>query len=194
MNDANYSVDAPKNAFTLLTNVKKPDAIPAQYLELFKHEYADGDSSYLDILNKVEFGEEKPDEELYKEVITKLAKVKPGNLPPKEDIESIPAEALVDHKKSTEFEDFEDFSEEEDFAMEVERFLKLVIASVYRPGVTRLEPTPSADNNYLFDDDKDEFTGSFYDDDLHFYFSIFDRDGTWSISYKPDKATQDKLM
>lgn len=82
-----------------------------------------------------------------------------------------------------------EFSEEE---LTEEDFFKHAIGTVYPDGVVSIFPKPSAENNYLLNQDTGNFEGYFFDGDRIMNFEIFeDGNSNFSVSYKLEKAPEE---
>lgn len=189
LSDQYYKDTARKSSELLFDCVKeKTDTIPLTYLDPFDHEYSEGISeSYLDQIDKLDFGNVKYNEEVRDQIIDKLIEVQYGELPPKEDIEAILVEEILyGSDGDVDFDEFDEleYAEGDDFANGVSKFLKTVISSIYTPGVTSLDPEPSEDNNFLANDDVTAFTGVFKDNERTFNFKLAKEGKTWALSYK----------
>ena len=184
-------------------------AFPKSYLENLRHEYADGQLSMLELIDRVDLGPDAIYDD-YCEVVEALLRVDSAHWPDPNAVVSIPANHLqYEIKSDFDFSEF-DFEEEvieektevvtapgqpgpDPLSEKMELFFKKVIASVYLDGVTSVTDTqgnpPNEANNYLMSDDGKEFTGVFYDSpptgkDKQFPFTISEKEGgKWMISY-----------
>lgn len=192
--DSKFQSDARRAANILWESTNgNLSSIPYEYLEHLSHRYLDGDVSLLTELGKVTFSEE-PSYEEFSEVVEKLIKVKEEEWPSTSSILEVQADKLLDSP-----EVFEDFTETFDFSAKgsmsdkVELFLKKVISSVYRDGVTSVTDKngnpPNAQNKYLASADGSGFEGIFYDkadpaNEKEFPFVIREKkDGNYEIQY-----------
>jgi hypothetical protein len=155
-------------------------AFPSSYLENLRHEFADGRVSMMELIDRVDLGPEATYDD-YVEVVDMLMAMDPDRFanPPEEIVEIQPSQLLYEFEPDFDFSEF-DFAEEveeevavaeqpeqDPFSDKMELFLKKVIASVYRDGVTSVTDIqgnpPNAANNYLLSDDGKSFSGIFYD-------------------------------
>jgi hypothetical protein len=156
---------------------------PQSYLENLRHEYSDGKVSMLDLIDRVNLGPDATYEE-YCEVVDLLLYTDPAQFSDRNSIVEIQPSHLQFEIEDPEFDFSEfDFAEEvieeetvveeptgqqdDPLSEKMELFLKKVIASVYRDGVTDVTDAegnpPTAANNYLLSDDGKSFSGIFYD-------------------------------
>jgi hypothetical protein len=156
---------------------------PQSYLENLRHEYSDGKVSMLDLIDRVNLGPDATYEE-YCEVVDLLLYADPAQFSDRNSIVEIQPSHLQFEIEDPEFDFSEfDFAEEvieaetvveeptgqqdDPLSEKMELFLKKVIASVYRDGVTDVTDAegnpPTAANNYLLSDDGKSFSGIFYD-------------------------------
>jgi len=156
---------------------------PQSYLENLRHEYSDGKVSMLDLIDRVDLGPDATYEE-YCEVVDLLLYADPAQFSDRNSIVEIQPSHLQFEIEDPEFDFSEfDFAEEvieaetvveeptgqqdDPLSEKMELFLKKVIASVYRDGVTDVTDAegnpPTAANNYLLSDDGKSFSGIFYD-------------------------------
>jgi len=181
-------------------------SFPKSYLEELRHEFSDGKVSMLELIDRVDLGENATYDD-YCEVVDALLKVDPSEWPNPEHVVDVPKDLLLYELESdynfSEF-DFEEEIAEEEMPQEgapggdpmsdkIELFLKKVISSVYMDGVssvTDLEGNPpTLSNNYLLSEDGKQFSGIFYDaapgeDTRKFPFAISETaEGKWSIKY-----------
>jgi hypothetical protein len=167
-------------------------AFPQSYLETLRHDYADGKVSMLEFIDKVDLGPEATYDD-YCEVVESLLKADPGQFNSLNGIVELqPSHLQYELENDFDFSEF-DFAEEvaEQVSVEegpqgtaveesmvdaqpadplsdkMELFLKKVISSVYRDGVTAVTDSqgnpPNAANNYLLSADGSKFEGIFYD-------------------------------
>jgi hypothetical protein len=215
--DQHYSETAREIADLLweVTN-GDPSAFPRSYLENFRHNYEDGKVSMLELIDRVDLGPDATYED-YCEVVDLLMEVDPaefGN--PDSIVEIQPSHLSYELESDFDFSEFsfaEDIVEEEMVAEgpdgmvaegaiaeapdpmsdKMELFLKKVISSVYRDGVTAVTDKegnpPNQANNYLLSPDGSKFEGIFYDSPPNeqakkFPFVIVDKGGeNWAIQY-----------
>jgi hypothetical protein len=166
-------------------------AAPRSYLENLRHEYSEGTVSMLELMDRVDLGENATYDD-YCEVIDALLEVDPSQWPQPDSVLSVSKSALL-HEVEPEFSEFDelDFAEDDDMSDKMETFLKKVISSVYLDGVGNVTDTngdpPNEANNYLLSDDGKEFSGIFYGSTAQgkksFPFTITDKNGQWSIKY-----------
>jgi hypothetical protein len=203
--DQSFSEGARRVADLLWeTTGGNPSAIPPSYLETLRHEYADGKVSMLEFIDKVDLGPNATYDD-YCEAVELLLRVNPEDFPNPNAI----VEIQTDHLQY-ELEDDYDFSEfdfAEDMAApqgapagagdpmsnKMELFLKKVISSVYRDGVTNVTDAqgnpPNQANNYLLSQDGSKFEGIFYDSPPNaqakqFPFTITEKGpDQWAIQY-----------
>jgi hypothetical protein len=181
-NDRSFEEGARRVADLLWeTTGGNPSAFPQSYLENLRYEYADGKVSMLELIDRVDLGPDATYEN-YCEVVDLLMRVdseKFGN--PNAIVEIQPSQLQYEIEDPdfdfSEFDFAEEVIEEEAVAVQqpaadplsqkMELFLKKVISSVYRDGVTAVTDTqgnpPTAANNYLLSDDGKSFSGIFYD-------------------------------
>jgi len=209
--DQHFSEGARRVADFLWENAGKDlSAYPCSYLENLRHEYSDGKVSMLELIDRVDLGPDATYED-YCEVIDQLLYTdltKFPNVPATIEIQPSHLQFELDDPEF-DFSEF-DFAEEvvaEEEIMEepvstqvpdpmsakMEMFLKKVIASVYRDGVTEVTDVqgnpPTAANNYLLNEDGKSFSGIFYDSPPNeqakqFPFEISEKsDGVWQIKY-----------
>jgi hypothetical protein len=166
-------------------------AFPQSYLENLRYEFSDGKVSMLELIDRVDLGEDATYED-YCEVVDALMAVDPNLWPNPEDVVEIPSgHLLYEVEPDLDFSEF-DFAEEEvseemvaegpggevaeDMTVEeqtdplsqkMELFFKKVISSVYMDGVTNVTDLqgnpPNQANNYLMAPDGKSFAGIFYD-------------------------------
>lgn len=205
--DENYENSARRVADLLWeTTGGKPSEFPRSYLETLQHDYADGKVSMLELIDRVDLGDNATYEE-YCEVIDALMSVDPTDWPDPESVEQVHTSKLL-YNIDSEFDfsefDFADEVIEEETVVEegqpnadplsskMELFFKKVIASVYLDGVDSVTDAqgnpPTQANNYLMSDDGTEFKGIFYDNQgkeaKKFPFLIKEgQQGQWSIKY-----------
>ncbi len=196
--------DAYRVSMMLLTQQNlSPQEIPLSYAEIFNYTYNDGDVCMLNQLNKISFPNEYS-ERMVDNLVKYLLKVNPNDnaFSELDAIEEIPmATALeyIERDYAQEFAEYEDFAEAGLDSKRLSTFFKRVISTVYTPGVTALEEDPTPENGYLAtktDDNAKEvvqFKGAFFDGDDRFEFTIDKKGSKWSISYKPDSSTVQKL-
>jgi hypothetical protein len=193
--DASFSEGA-RRAADLLWETTKGDlsSIPQSYLENLRHEYSDGRVSMLELIDRVDLGPDATYED-YCEVVDLLLHVDSGRFTNPEGTVEIQPSQLMFELDDPDF-DFSEFDFEEEVMEEeavavgpkgavaegevaveqttpdplsekMELFLKKVIASVYRDGVTDVTDAqgnpPTAANNYLLSEDGKTFSGIFYD-------------------------------
>jgi len=151
---------------------------PQSYLENLRYEYSDGKVSMLDLIDRVDLGPDATYEE-YCEVVDLLIYTDPTQFPDRDSIVEIQPGHLQFEIEDPEFDFAEEIIEEETVMEEptglqadplsekMELFLKKIISSVYRDGVTDVTDVqgnpPTAANNYLLSDDGKSFSGIFYD-------------------------------
>ena len=167
-------------------------AAPRSYLENLRHEYAEGTVSMLELLDRVDLGEDATYDD-YVEVIDALLEVDSSRWPNPDSVLSVNKSSLL-HEVEPEFSEFDgvDFAEgDDDMSSKMETFLKKVISSVYLDGVSNVTDTngdpPNSNNNYLLSDDGKEFAGVFFGStakgEKSYPFTITDVNGKWSIKY-----------
>ncbi len=166
---------------------------PRSYLETLKHEYSDGKVSMLELMDRVDLGEDATYED-YCEVFDALLEVDPNRWPNPDSVLSVDKDSLL-YEIEPEFSEFDevDFAEgdDDDMSSKMETFLKKVISSVYLDGVSDVTDAsgdpPNEANNYLLSDDGKEFSGIFHGSTAQgkktFPFTITDNNGQWSIKY-----------
>jgi hypothetical protein len=165
---------------------------PLSYLENLRHEYSNGKVSMLELMDRVDLGQDATYED-YCEVFDALLEVDPDRWPNPESVLSVDKDSLL-YEIEPEFSEFDevDFAEgDEDMSSKMETFLKKVISSVYLDGVSEVTDTsgdpPNSSNNYLLSDDGKEFSGVFHGSTEKgkktFPFTITDNNGQWSIKY-----------
>ena len=162
---------------------------PQSYLETLKYEFSDGKVSMLELIDRVDLGPSATYED-YSQVFDALVYSEPSQWPDTDSIISVNPELLLNEADSFEFDEFE--YSEQDMSSKMETFLKKVIASVYKDGVSdvtdRAGDPPSEGNNYLLSDDGKQFSGVFFglsnkDGKQPFLFTITDNKGTWQVKY-----------
>ena len=185
-----------------------PSKFPVSYLETLRHDYSDGKVSMLELMDRIDLGENASYED-YCEVVDKLICVDSRSWPDPSSITEVQTSKLL-YEIEPEFDfsefDFADEVIEEEVAVEevpgqavdamsdkMETFLKKVISSVYLDGVTEVTDAegnpPNAQNNYLLSEDGKTFQGIFYDSPPNesakkFPFQITEgADNKWSIKY-----------
>lgn len=212
--------DGAKRVADLLWETTGGDlsSFPRSYLENLRHEYAEGTISMLEVIDRIDLGENATYED-YCEVVDLLMEVDPAEFGNPDNIVEIqPSHLLYELDSDFDFSEF-DFAEdvvEEEMVAEgpggmvaeeaiaeapapdpisdkMELFLKKVIASVYRDGVTAVTDKegnpPNAANRYLLSPDGSRFEGIFYDSPPNeqakkFPFVIMDQGGDkWAIQY-----------
>lgn len=167
-----------------------PSAFPPSYLETLRHEFEDGRVSMMEFIDKVDLGPDATYDD-YCEVVDLLLCVDPNKFNHGEGIVELQPDQLRYSLEEPEFDfsefDFEEIVEEgmvaegpqstveegaiveeqDPLSDKMELFLKKVISSVYRDGVTAVTDMegnpPNAANNYLLGDDGKSFAGIFYD-------------------------------
>ena len=186
-------------------------AFPPSYLETLRHEFEDGRISMMEVIDRVDLGEDATYDD-YCELVDRLIAVDPEEFPLPEDVVEIqPTQLLHCIEPDLDFSEFEnwDFAEEEiveeaavveegdapvdPFSEKMELFFRKVIASVYLDGVTDVTDAegnpPNQANNYLMAPDGKSFSGIFYDQLPNgkmkkFPFTISEgKDESWSIKY-----------
>ena len=190
--DENYKISA-KRVTDTLWEASKGDlsSIPDSYLKGLEFSYSDGKVSLLELLNKVSLA--KTTYEEFSEVVQSLIHTDPGSWPREDSILEIQSDKLLSTLED-EFEDFSefDFVQPKDMSEKMELFLKKVISSVYKDGVSAVtDPEgnpPNRGNRYLQGEDGESFSGVFYDkggeEEKRFNFTIsMLADGNWQIVY-----------
>lgn len=180
-----------------------PYKFPVSYLETLRHDYSDGKVSMLELMDRIDLGENATYED-YCEVVDKLICVDSSAWPNPSSITEVQISKLL-YEIEPEFNfsefDFADEVIEEEVAVgevdtmsdKMETFLKKVISSVYLDGVTEVTDVegnpPNSQNNYLLSEDGKTFQGIFYDSPPNesakkFPFQITEgADNQWSIKY-----------
>jgi hypothetical protein len=180
-----------------------PSKFPVSYLETLRHDYSDGKVSMLELMDRIDLGENATYED-YCEVVDKLICVDSSFWPNPSSITEVQTSKLL-YEIEPEFNfsefDFADEVIEEEVAVgevdtmsdKMETFLKKVISSVYLDGVTEVTDVegnpPNSQNNYLLSEDGKTFQGVFYDSPPNesskkFPFQITEgADNQWSIKY-----------
>jgi len=180
-----------------------PSKFPVSYLETLRHDYSDGKVSMLELMDRIDLGENATYED-YCEVVDKLICVDSSAWPNPSSITEVQTSKLL-YEIEPEFNfsefDFADEVIEEEVAVEevdtmsdkMETFLKKVISSVYLDGVTEVTDVegnpPNSQNNYLLSEDGKTFQGIFYDSPPNqsvkkFPFQITEGAGNkWTIKY-----------
>ena len=186
--------DGAKRVTDLLWETAGGDlaSFPKSYLENLRHEYAEGNVSMLELIDRVNLGPDATYED-YCEVVDALMEVNPDEWPSPDAVVEVPASRLqFEIEPEVDFSEFdfadelieeeaiaespnETVAEEEVIAEQtpdplsekMELFFKKVISSAYLDGVTAVTDQegnpPSSANNYLMSDDGKQFTGIFYD-------------------------------
>jgi hypothetical protein len=179
--DASFSEGARRVADFLWENTRGDlSSIPSSYLENLRHDYSDGKVSMLELIDRVDLGPDATYED-YCEVVDLLLYTDSTRFSDPSSIVEVQPDHLVFELDDPDFDfsefDFEEEAVEETVAVEettpdplsqkMELFLKKVIASVYRDGVTDVTDVqgnpPTAANNYLLSEDGKSFSGIFYD-------------------------------
>lgn len=196
--DSSFEQNARKVADLLWeTTQGDPSKFPASYVETLKHEYSDGKISMLELIDRVDLGEDATYED-YCEVVEKLMRVDGDSWPDSSAVTEIQASKLLyEIEPEVDFSEF-DFADEvideavDAMSAKMELFFKKVIASVYLDGVDSVTDAqgnpPTESNNYLMSDDGKSFSGIFYDEQgekaKKFPFQIVEAgSGKWSIRY-----------
>ena len=186
--------DGAKRVTDLLWETAGSDlaSFPKSYLENLRHEYAEGNVSMLELIDRVNLGPDATYED-YCEVVDALMEVNPDEWPSPDAVVEVPASRLqFEIEPEVDFSEFdfadelieeeaiaespnETVAEEEVIAEQtpdplsekMELFFKKVISSAYLDGVTAVTDQegnpPTSANNYLMSDDGKQFTGIFYD-------------------------------
>ena len=186
--------DGAKRVTDLLWETTGGDlaSFPKSYLENLRHEYAEGNVSMLELIDRVNLGPDATYED-YCEVVDALMEVNPDEWPSPDAVVEVPASRLqFEIEPEVDFSEFdfadelieeeavvespnETVAEEEVIAEQtpdplsekMELFFKKVISSAYLDGVTAVTDQegnpPTSANNYLMSDDGKQFTGIFYD-------------------------------
>ncbi len=192
-------------------------SIPPSYLETLRHDYSDGKVSMLEFIDRVDLGPDATYED-YREVVDLLLCADPDQFPGRDTIVEIQPSHLQFELDDPDFDFSEfDFTEEgmavaetpnggvieggmtmgqpsaDPLSDKMELFLKKIISSVYRDGVTDVTDLegnpPTAANNYLLSEDGKSFSGIFYDSPpgeqaKKYPFQIMDKgDNQWAIKY-----------
>lgn len=191
--DKSFSEGARRVADLLWDSGANFSEFPQPYLENLRHEFANGEVSMLELIDRIDLGPEATYEE-YCEVVESLMKVHPTQWPEPGSVLQVQSSKL-NYEIEQDFSEFEEFDFAElpgDMSEKMETFLKKVIASVYLDGVTEVTDAqgnpPNEANNYLLSDDGKEFSGIFYDaggpQTKKFNFSITEKsEGNWMIKY-----------
>jgi hypothetical protein len=169
-----------------------PDRIPEHYAEHLRHDYVDGTVSLVSLLNRFEHHEFVEDYE-FDEALELLGRVRPQDWPDIEDIQSVSIKDLLNNEDDEEFEFAEDnFGTAE----KIEKGLSRVIESVLGEKVDNVRGKggdyPSADNNFLQEDDG-TFSGTFNHGDHKFNFEIFPDESGWTVTYRLSSESMDSL-
>lgn len=186
--------DGAKRVTDLLWETAGGDlaSFPKSYLENLRHEYAEGNVSMLELIDRVNLGPDATYED-YCEVVDALMEVNPDEWPSPDAVVEVPASRLqFEIEPEVDFSEFDfadELIEEEDvvespnetvaeeeviaeqtpdpLSEKMELFFKKVISSAYLDGVTAVTDQegnpPTSANNYLMSDDGKQFTGIFYD-------------------------------
>ena len=186
--------DGAKRVTDLLWETAGGDlaSFPKSYLENLRHEYAEGNVSMLELIDRVNLGPDATYED-YCEVVDALMEVNPDEWPSPDAVVEVPASRLqFEIEPEVDFSEFDfadELIEEEDvvespnetvaeeeviaeqtpdpLSEKMELFFKKVICSAYLDGVTAVTDQegnpPTSANNYLMSDDGKQFTGIFYD-------------------------------
>jgi len=190
-------------------------SFPKSYLETLRHEFSEGKVSMLELIDRVDLGPEASYDD-YCEIVDALMSVDPEAWPDPESVVEVPAgrlqfeiepdldfsefnfEEVMEEEAGMEGPEGEEVVEEEvtvsdPLSEKMELFLRKVIASVYRDGVTEVTDNegnpPNQANNYLMSDDGKQFAGIFYDTPPNaqakkFPFVISEAgSGKWNIQY-----------
>lgn len=187
--------DGAKRVADLLWETTGGDlsSFPRSYLENLRHEYAEGNVSMLELIDRVDLGPDATYED-YCEVVEILLEKDPGLWPEDLDdvVEVVPSHLRYEIEADYDFSEF-DFADEvigeevvesgpqgtmveegvaetqtpDPLSEKMELFFKKVISSVYLDGVTEVTDAqgnpPTSANNYLMAPDGKSFSGIFYD-------------------------------
>lgn len=187
--------DGAKRVADLLWETTGGDlsAFPRSYLENLRHEYAEGTVSMLEVIDRIDLGEDATYDD-YCEVVEALLERDPSLWPENLDdiVEVVPSHLLYEIEPEFDFSEF-DFADEiveeevaetgpkgttveagvaeeqtaDPLSEKMELFFKKVISSVYLDGVTSVTDAqgnpPTSANNYLMAPDGKSFSGIFYD-------------------------------
>jgi hypothetical protein len=187
--------DGAKRVTDLLWETTGGDlsSFPKSYLENLRHEYAEGNVSMLELIDRVDLGPNATYED-YCEIVEFLLEKDPNLWPENLDdvIEVIPSHLRYEVEPDYDFSEF-DFADEvieesavaegpkgavagesvtaeqapDPLSEKMEMFFKKVISSVYLDGVTEVTDAqgnpPTSANNYLMAPDGKSFSGVFYD-------------------------------
>lgn len=188
--------EAAVKAAEVLWNACRGDLskIPQSYMDNMGFSYSEGSVSLLNLLNRVSLSEGTFEE--FSEVVKRLSITNPSEWPNSDSILEIQSEKLLSNEaEELEFSEvLYDFSSGKgDMSEKMERFLKKVISSVYRDGVTSVTDLegnpPNKANRYLQGENGDSFSGIFYDsqgdgEEKSFKFVISKtNDDNWQIVY-----------
>jgi hypothetical protein len=187
--------DGAKRATDLLWETTGGDlaSFPKSYLENLRHEYAEGNVSMLELIDRVDLGPDATYED-YCEIVESLLERDPNLWPENLDdvVEVVPSHLRHEIEPDYDFSEF-DFADEvieestiaegpegavvdegvaaervpDPLSEKMEMFFKKVISSVYLDGVTEVTDAqgnpPTSANNYLMAPDGKSFSGVFYD-------------------------------
>jgi hypothetical protein len=165
--------------------------IPTWYLANLRHEYDDGRISMAELFDRVDLGPDATYEE-YRETFDALLCCDRTTFPDPDSVIEVKTDRLF-HREAQDFAETFDFSEDEDLSYKVESFLKKVLASAYKEGISDVSDKdghpPNLGNNYLLSEDGSTFSGIFYDTDpstgksKNFPFTISQNGESWEIAY-----------
>ena len=187
--DQNYAATAARVADTLWEACNgDPSAIPSYYLDQLAYEYSDGRESLLPALDRLTNDGQQITYEEFSEAVSTLIKGSSSYGP--DDVTEVPVGKIVSEPEPLDFSEFDalDYAEG-DMGAKIGKFLSKVISSIYTDGVTRVTDRngkpPSAENNYLLNEDGTEFSGLFFDAPgrKKFPFKLVDNNGNWSLRY-----------
>jgi hypothetical protein len=162
-----------------------PESIPSDYCRHLSHDYIDSSISLGHLLNRVENYSELEDFEI-EEAIEMLGKVRPGDWPNLEDIQSIDIQELL-HIYDEDASGFDFVEDNLSTAERVEKVLIEVISSVFGDRVSTIRSEkgyyPNSKNSFLQEDDG-TFAGTFSYGDKKFIFEVAPVEDGWLCTYR----------
>lgn len=163
-----------------------PSRIPEHYAEHLSYSYSDGDVSLGHLLPKFDGPQGLEDYEI-DEAIELLGKVRPGDWPDPEYVESICPALLLSSGDAPEEEEFDFVEDNLSTAEKVEKTLAKVIESVFHEEVTEIRSEkgyfPNPKNNFLQEDDG-TFAGTFKHGDYTYLFEVAPKEDGWIVTYR----------
>jgi hypothetical protein len=165
-----------------------PSRIPRDYAGHLGHNFNDGDISLGSLLPRVENYSEMEDVEI-EEAIEMLGKVRPGDWPDLEHIESVSLEDFlrVFDEGSEDSSEYEYVEDNLSTAEKVEKALIEVISSVFGDKVSTIRSEKgyfaNPKNNFLQEEDG-TFAGTFIYDGNKYIFEVAPAEDGWLCTYR----------